>query len=82
MTPGSPCRRLVLVSTATGMLMVPASPCVLALMATPRRYRDPDYTQLIARGTIYGGAMRRNPSKLRTSSDGWTTVSGRAPGTG
>ena len=35
------CRRLVLVSTATGTLMVPASPFVLAKMVTPRRYRDP-----------------------------------------
>ena len=34
------CRRLVLVSTGTGMLMVPAHPRVLWQMLTPRRYRD------------------------------------------
>jgi poly(3-hydroxyalkanoate) depolymerase len=62
MTSGSRCRRLVLVSTATGALMVPASPRVLALMATPRRYRDPDYAERIA-GTIYGGAMRTEPER-------------------
>ena len=33
----------MLVSTATGSLMVPASPLVLAKMVTPRRYRDPAY---------------------------------------
>jgi pimeloyl-ACP methyl ester carboxylesterase len=39
----SRCRRLVLVSTATGSLMVPASPAVLARMVTPRRYLDRRY---------------------------------------
>ena len=34
------CRRLVLVATATGALMVPARPAVLAQMVTPRRYLD------------------------------------------
>ena len=37
------CRRLVLVSTATGSLMVPARPGVLARMVTPRRYLDRGY---------------------------------------
>lgn len=54
------CRRLVLVSTATGMLMVPARPGVLTKMVTPRRYRDPQYAMSIA-GHIYGGAMRTHP---------------------
>ena len=36
----SRCRRLVLVSTATGALMVPARPSVLATMVTPRRYTE------------------------------------------
>jgi poly(3-hydroxyalkanoate) depolymerase len=54
------CRRLVLVSTATGMLMVPAGPSVLGKMITPRRYRDPDYALRIA-GHIYGGQMRTEP---------------------
>jgi poly(3-hydroxyalkanoate) depolymerase len=51
------CRRLVLVATATGALMVPARPRVLAKMATPRRFSDPDYAGSIA-GELYGGTVR------------------------
>lgn len=54
------CRRLVLVSTATGMLMVPAGPRVLRHMATPRRYRDPRYAVSVA-PELYGGRMRSDP---------------------
>ncbi len=53
-------RRLVLVATGTGSLMVPAHPRVLARMATPRRYRDPEYAARIA-PEIYGGSMRTHP---------------------
>ncbi len=53
-------RRVVLVSTGTGMLMVPAKPNVLRIMSTPRRHRDPVYAAAIA-GTIYGGSMRTDP---------------------
>jgi poly(3-hydroxyalkanoate) depolymerase len=53
-------RRVVLVATATGCLMVPGRPSVLAKMATPRRYRDPAYARRIA-GEIYGGSMRTAP---------------------
>src|SRR5215469_15823176 len=42
------CRRLVLVSTGTGALMVPGEPAVLAKLATPRRYTDPSYMAAIA----------------------------------
>jgi poly(3-hydroxyalkanoate) depolymerase len=55
------CRRLVLVSTATGFLMVPAGPRILAKMATPRRYRDPGYARLIA-AELYGGRLRDDPA--------------------
>lgn len=58
------CRRLVLVSTATGSLMVPASPLVLAKMVTPRRYRDPAYARSIA-AQLYGGRIRRRPDEVR-----------------
>lgn len=54
------CRRLVLVSTATGTIMVPARPRVLAKMITPRRYRDPGYATAVA-GELYGGALRTRP---------------------
>lgn len=57
------CRRLVLVSTGTGMLMVPARPSVLSKMLTPRRYRDPAYATAIA-PLLYGGRMRRRPDEV------------------
>jgi poly(3-hydroxyalkanoate) depolymerase len=55
-------RRLVLTATATGSLMVPADPRVLAKMLTPRRHRDPEYARIIA-GEIYGGTMRTHPER-------------------
>jgi poly(3-hydroxyalkanoate) depolymerase len=58
----SRCRKLVLAATATGSLMVPANPRVLARMLTPRRHRDPDYARSIA-GEIYGGTMRTDPER-------------------
>ncbi|QWZ08508.1 poly(3-hydroxyalkanoate) depolymerase [Nocardioides panacis] len=53
-------RRVVLVATGTGSLMVPAHPQVLAKMLTPRRHRDPAYARSIA-AEIYGGTMRDDP---------------------
>lgn len=55
-------RRVVLVATGTGALMVPAKPQVLARMSTPRRHRDPAYAARIA-GAIYGGTMRSHPER-------------------
>ncbi|MCW2759263.1 MAG: catD 4 [Nocardioidaceae bacterium] len=55
-------RRVVLVATGTGTLMVPAHPRVLAKMLTPRRHRDPAYALEIA-PTIYGGSMRTDPKR-------------------
>ena len=54
------CRRLILVSTGTGALMVPGRPSVLAKIATPQRYQDPVYMEQIA-GEIYGGKVRTQP---------------------
>ena len=54
------CRRLILVSTGTGALMVPGHPSVLAKIATPRRYQDPVHMTQIA-GDIYGGKVRTQP---------------------
>ncbi len=53
-------RRLVLVATGTGSLMVPARPRVLRIMSTPRRHRDPEYAARVA-PEIYGGSMRTDP---------------------
>ena len=55
-------RRVVLVATGTGSLMVPAHPSVLAKMMTPRRHRDPAYAASIA-ADIYGGSMRTDPQR-------------------
>ncbi len=51
------CRRLVLVATGTGSLMVPGRPSVLRHMLTPRRHQDPVYAREVA-GHIYGGSLR------------------------
>jgi poly(3-hydroxyalkanoate) depolymerase len=58
------CRRLVLAATSPGHLMVPGKLTVLLKMATPRRYKDPDYMRRIA-GDIYGGAFRGSPELVR-----------------
>jgi poly(3-hydroxyalkanoate) depolymerase len=70
------CRRLVLAATSTGMLMVPARPKVLARMATPRRYLDPDHAVRIA-ADLYGGTMRSDPSRARALLHGRTRVGPR-----
>ncbi|GAA4852683.1 alpha/beta fold hydrolase [Pseudonocardia benzenivorans] len=61
---GSPgrVRRLVLVATGTGALMVPGPPSVLARMLTGRRYHDPEHAREVA-GRIYGGTMRTRPER-------------------
>jgi poly(3-hydroxyalkanoate) depolymerase len=60
----SRCRRLVLAATSPGHLMVPGKLGVLLKMASPRRYKDPEYMSRIA-GDIYGGALRRSPDLAR-----------------
>lgn len=63
------CRRLVLVSTAPGWMMVPAHPRVLRHMLTTRRFRDMDYTASIA-ADIYGGKLRHDPQRAATVMSG------------
>lgn len=53
-------RRLILVSTSPGMVMIPAHPKVLVKMATSKRYRDPEFMAQAA-GDLYGGTMRVDP---------------------
>ncbi len=62
----SRCRRLVLVSTANGALMVPARPRVLARMLTPRRYTDRGYLERIARRACTAAA----PGPIRPAGRG------------
>ena len=59
------CRRLVLVATGTGSLMVPARPWVLARMVTPRRYLDRSYLRRNA-ADLYGGSARSQPDRVST----------------
>jgi poly(3-hydroxyalkanoate) depolymerase len=58
------CRRLILVATGTGMLMVPGNPGVLMKMVSPRRFRDPDYAAGMA-GVLYGGSARRHAGDIK-----------------
>jgi pimeloyl-ACP methyl ester carboxylesterase len=57
-------RRLVLVATGTGALMVPGDPRVLLKMLTPRRHQDRGYAARIV-GKLYGGSARRDPAVAR-----------------
>ncbi|MBV8838779.1 MAG: poly(3-hydroxyalkanoate) depolymerase [Alphaproteobacteria bacterium] len=61
---GRRCRRLILAATSPGHLMVPGRPSVLLKLATPRRYKDPEYMGAIA-GDIYGGALRNSSETVR-----------------
>jgi poly(3-hydroxyalkanoate) depolymerase len=67
------CRRLVLVATATGAIMVPARPAVLARMATPRRYLDPGYLERAA-PDLYGGSARDDPGRVTAMMHGQSRV--------
>lgn len=61
---GRRCRRLVLAATSPGHVMVPGKLSVLMKLATPRRYKDPDYMSAVA-GDIYGGALRGDAQAVR-----------------
>ncbi len=71
------CRRLILVSTATGMIMVPARPSVLARMATPRRYIDREYLASVA-GDLYGGSARTDPGGVTAAMNADNRIGSRA----
>ena len=54
-------RRLVLVATGPGSIMVPGHPRVLVrMLRTPRRHQDPGYAARVA-GELYGGTARKDP---------------------
>lgn len=57
-------RRLVLLCTGTGTLMVPGSPRALVKMLSPRRFRDAAYAEEIA-ATLYGGSARQHSGEVR-----------------
>jgi poly(3-hydroxyalkanoate) depolymerase len=58
------CRRLILVATSTGAIMVPAHISVLVKMISPERYLHPSYMQAIA-PSIYGGRIRSDLSLIQ-----------------
>lgn len=58
------CRKLILAATAAGGLLIPGSPKTLLKMATPRRFKDPNYLQENM-GALYGGMARTDPHMLR-----------------
>ena len=70
------CRRLILTSTATGAVMVPGRPSVLAKMLSRRRFLDHDYGAAIA-GRLYGGATRADPSDINRLLDRQLTAGAR-----
>lgn len=55
-------RRLVLVATSAGMLMVPGNPAALTKMANPRRYVDSEFMAKHFE-TLYGGALGEGSGK-------------------
>ncbi len=55
-------RRLVLIATSAGMLMMPGSPKALTKMANPRRYVDADY-MLKNFETLYGEGLGKSKGK-------------------
>jgi poly(3-hydroxyalkanoate) depolymerase len=61
------CRKLVLVSTTPGTLMVPGSPRALARLFNPHRYSDSAHLERVA-PDVYGGDVRRDPTLIRAYS--------------
>lgn len=54
------CKKLILAATCAGVAAVPPALSVLSIMASPRRYTDPEYAASVA-PSIYGGKFRTNP---------------------
>lgn len=59
-------RRLVLVATTAGMLMVPGNPAALTKMANPRRYIDPKFMNEHFQ-TLYGGVDKDGAAHQKDS---------------
>ncbi len=74
-------RRLVLVATGPGALMVPGHPRVLLRMLTPRRHRDPGHAARVA-GELYGGSARQDPALARDLLHATTRLGSLGPGRG
>lgn len=59
-------RRLTLIATTPGMLMVPGNPAAFTKMADPRRYIDPEFMNEHF-ATLYGGVDRDGASHQKDS---------------
>jgi poly(3-hydroxyalkanoate) depolymerase len=70
------CRRLILVSTGAGIVMVPGKPKMLVKMLTPRRFVDHGYAAAIA-GDLYGGSARTDPAFVERMFDRQLTAGSR-----
>jgi len=55
-------RRVVLVATTAGMLMIPGDPTAMAKMIDPSRYSDPEFLNELFM-SLYGGMAKRAGSK-------------------
>jgi len=66
----SRCRRLVLVATATGSLMVPAKPSVLMHMVMPPRRQMERAYQYRVVGGVFGGSARQYPERMAAAMRG------------
>lgn len=59
------CKKLILAATCSGFIGLPPSPKLGVVMATPKRYIDPNYAERVA-GDIYGGEFRTNSSMAKS----------------
>ena len=69
-------RTLTLAATSAGFVMVPGDPRVLAKLATPHRYIDPDYMMAVG-PDIYGGQLRSDRRRLEEHAAALRTGSSR-----
>jgi poly(3-hydroxyalkanoate) depolymerase len=63
------CRRLILVSTGPGALMVPGSFTAMAAVVMPWHYVAPAHLAAVA-GELYGGSVRAHPEHAREFASG------------
>lgn len=59
-------RRLTLIATTPGMVMVPGNPAAFTKMANPRRYVDPEFMAKHF-ATLYGGLTKDGANQDKTS---------------
>jgi poly(3-hydroxyalkanoate) depolymerase len=57
------CKKLILAATCAGVISIPPSMKVLSMMASPRRYTDPEYAKEVL-PEIYGGKYRHDKKLL------------------